>query len=162
MATQATSVSVSGNFTLTDSTGSVVFTFSPSFTTLSDTTSGAISTGEILTDGTSDTLVNLPRHHKDLIFTFIKNVDTDYPVAVKPDGDVIANLKPGEFGETWSLKSLIDEVDWERVRKRVNKRKSEFKFFDPGTTNLTKDIIVFSFFNKLLSREIFQFKKGIT
>lgn len=97
MATQATSVSVSGNFTLTDSTGSVVFTFSPSFTTLSDTGSGAISTGEILTNGTSDTLLNLPRHHKDLIFTFIKNVDTDYPVAVKPDGDVIANLKPGEF-----------------------------------------------------------------
>ena len=31
-----------------------------------------------------------------MIFTFIKNVDTDYPVAVKPDGDVIANLKPGE------------------------------------------------------------------
>ena len=28
-------------------------------------------------------------------FTFIKNVDTDYPVAVKPDGDVIADLKPG-------------------------------------------------------------------
>ena len=80
MATQATSVSVSGNFTLTDSTGSVVFTFSPSFTTLSDTSSGAISTGEILTNGTSDTLLNLPR-----------------PVAVKPDGDVIANLKPGEF-----------------------------------------------------------------
>ena len=75
MATQATSVSVSGNFTLTDSTGSVVFTFSPSFTTLSDTSSGAISTGEILTNGTSDTLLNLPRHHKDLIFTFIKNVD---------------------------------------------------------------------------------------
>tara|TARA_R110000787_G_scaffold31308_1_gene83164 strand:+ start:687 stop:1112 length:426 start_codon:yes stop_codon:yes gene_type:complete len=97
MATQATSVSVSGNFTLTDSTGSVVFTFSPSFTTLSDTSSGAISTGEILTNGTSDTLLNLPRHHKDLIFTFIKNVDTDYPVAVKPDGDIIANLKPGEF-----------------------------------------------------------------
>ena len=93
MATQATSVSVSGNFTLTDSTGSVVFTFSPSFTTLSDTTSGAISTGEILTDGTSDTLINLPKHHKDLIFTFIKNVDTNYPEDVKTNGDCISNLK---------------------------------------------------------------------
>ena len=97
MATQATSVSVSGNFTLTDSTGSVVFTFSPSFTTQSSTVSAVISTGELLTNGTSDTLVNLARHHKDLIFAFIKNVDTDYPVAVKPDGDVIADLKPGEF-----------------------------------------------------------------
>ena len=36
------------------------------------------------------------------------------------------------------------------------------KTFFPGTTKPTKDIIVLSFFNKLLSREAFQFKKGIT
>ena len=98
MATQATSVTVTGTFTLTDSNGQTVFSFAPTFTTLSNTSDAAvISSGEILTDGTSDTTVNLSRHHKDALFAFIKNVDTDYPVAVKPDGDVIANLKPGEF-----------------------------------------------------------------
>ena len=92
----STSITVSGSFTLTDSNGTVIFTFSPSFTTASNTSGAVISTGEILTNGTSDTTINLARHNKDRIFTFIKNVDTDYPVAVKPDGDVIADLKPGE------------------------------------------------------------------
>jgi len=97
MATQATSVTVSGSFTLTDAQGSVVFTFGPSFTTQSSTSDTAvISTGELLCNGTSDTQINLARHHKDLVFGFIKNVDTDYSVAVKADGDVIADLKPGE------------------------------------------------------------------
>ena len=97
MATQSTSVNVSASFSLTDSNGNLVFSFSPSFTTTSDTTSAVISGGELLCDGTSDTQINLDRHHKDALFTFIKNVDTDYPVAVKADGDVIADLKPGEF-----------------------------------------------------------------
>ena len=97
MATQSLSVTVSGTLTLTDSDGNQVFTFSPSFQTASTTVDSAlISTGEVLTNGTSDTTINLARHNKDMIFTFIKNVDTDYPVAVKPDGDVIADLKPGE------------------------------------------------------------------
>ncbi len=96
MATMSTTVTASGNFTLTDSEGTVIFTYSPSFTTTTNTTGAVISTGEILTDGTSDTTINLARHNKDRIFTFIKNVDTNHPVAVKPDGDVIANLKPGE------------------------------------------------------------------
>lgn len=97
MATQSTSVNVSASFSLTDSNGNLVFSFSPSFTTTSDTTSAVISGGELLCNGTSDTQINLGRHHKDALFTFIKNVDTDYPVAVKADGDVIADLKPGEF-----------------------------------------------------------------
>tara|TARA_R100000773_G_C4218964_1_gene117513 strand:- start:864 stop:1274 length:411 start_codon:yes stop_codon:yes gene_type:complete len=97
MATQSLSVTVSGTLTLTDSDGNQVFSFSPSFQSASTTVGSAlISTGEILTNGTSDTTINLARHNKDMIFTFIKNVDTDYPVAVKPDGDVIADLKPGE------------------------------------------------------------------
>ena len=97
MATQSLSVTVSGTLTLTASDGNQVFTFSPSFQTASTTVDSAlISTGEVLTNGTSDTTINLARHNKDMIFTFIKNVDTDYPVAVKPDGDVIADLKPGE------------------------------------------------------------------
>jgi len=96
MATQQLSVTVSGSLTLTDSDGNQVLSFSPSFTTASTTVDSAlISTGEILTNGTSDTTINLASHNKDHIYTFIKNVDTDYPVAVKPDGDVIADLKPG-------------------------------------------------------------------
>ena len=96
MATQTLSVTVSGSLTLTDSDGNQVLSFSPSFTTASTTVDSAlISTGEILTNGTSDTTINLASHNKDHIYTFIKNVDTDYPVAVKPDGDVIADLKPG-------------------------------------------------------------------
>tara|TARA_R100000234_G_C4962099_1_gene162228 strand:+ start:405 stop:833 length:429 start_codon:yes stop_codon:yes gene_type:complete len=97
MATQSLSVTVNGNLSLVDSEGNQVLSFSPSFTTNSTTVDSAlISTGEILTTGTSDTTINLASHNKDMIFTFIKNVDTDYPVAVKPDGDVIADLKPGE------------------------------------------------------------------
>ena len=97
MATQSLSVTISGSMTLTDSEGNLVCTFSPSFTTDSTTVDSAlISTGEILTNGTSDTTINLASHNKDRLYAFIKNVDSDYPVAVKPDGDVIADLKPGE------------------------------------------------------------------
>jgi len=97
MATQSLSVSVSGSLVVIDSEGNQVCSFSPSFTTNSTTVDSAlISTGEILTNGTSDTTINLASHNKDMVFAFIKNVDTDYPVAVKPDGDVIADLKPGE------------------------------------------------------------------
>ena len=97
MATQSISVTVTGNLSLVDSEGNQVLSFNPSFTTNSTTVDSAlISTGEILTNGTSDTTINLASHNKDMVFTFIKNVDTDYPVAVKPDGDIIADLKPGE------------------------------------------------------------------
>jgi len=97
MATQSLSVTVSGNLSLVDSDGNQVLSFAPSFTTNSTTVDSAlISTGEILTNGTSDTTINLASHNKDMVFTFIKNVDTDYPIAVQPDGDVIANLNPGE------------------------------------------------------------------
>ena len=97
MATQALTITITGSVTLTDATGTVVFSYSPSYTTPSTTTDSAlISTGEILTNGTSDTTINLASHNKDRLYAFIKNVDTDYPIAVKPDSDVIANLKPGE------------------------------------------------------------------
>jgi len=97
MATQSLSVTVSGTLSLVDQDGNSVLNFNPSFTTNSTTVDSAlISTGEILTNGTSDTTINLASHNKDMVFTFIKNVDTDYPIAVKPDGDVIADLKPGE------------------------------------------------------------------
>ena len=47
MATQASNVTVSGSFTLVDSTGTTVFSFSPTFTTTSNTSDAAvISSGE--------------------------------------------------------------------------------------------------------------------
>tara|TARA_R110000765_G_scaffold235744_1_gene338693 strand:- start:2049 stop:2477 length:429 start_codon:yes stop_codon:yes gene_type:complete len=97
MATTSLSVSVSGSVSLVDSQGTTVFSYSPSFTSASTTVDSAlISTGEILTTGTAATTINLGVHNKDLVYTFIKNVDTDYPIAVNPDGDTIANLNPGE------------------------------------------------------------------
>ena len=97
MATQSLSVTASGSFTLTDEDGALVFTYSPSFTTATEVTdSNHMHTGEILTDGTSATTINAALNNKDLVYTFIKNVDTDYVVTVIPDGDIIAHLNPGE------------------------------------------------------------------
>lgn len=96
MATQSLSVTVSGSISLSDSDGNQVLSFSPSFTTNSTTVdSNILHTGEILV-GTSATTISSASNNKDMIFTFVKNVDTDYPIAVQPDGDVIADLKPGE------------------------------------------------------------------
>ena len=96
MATQLLSVSISGSLSLVDSDGNQVLSFAPSFTTESTTVdSNILHTGEILV-GTGATTISSAYNNKDMIFTFVKNVDTDYPIAVQPDGDVIANLKPGE------------------------------------------------------------------
>ena len=96
MATQTLSVTVSGSLTLVDSDGNQVLSFSPSFTTDSTTVdSNILHTGEILV-GTGATTISSATNNKDMIFTFVKNVDTDYAIAVTPDGDTIANLKPGE------------------------------------------------------------------
>ena len=97
MATQSLSVTASGSFSLTDSDGNTVFSFSPSFTSATEITdSQLMHTGEILTNGTSATTINAALNNKDLVYTFIKNVDTDYVVTVIPDGDIIAHLNPGE------------------------------------------------------------------
>ena len=97
MATQSLSVTASGSFSLTDSDGNSVFSYSPSFTTATEVTdSNHMHTGEILTNGTSATTINAALNNKDLVYTFIKNVDTDYVVTVIPDGDIIAHLNPGE------------------------------------------------------------------
>jgi len=97
MATQSLSVTASGSFSLTDSDGNSVFSYSPSFTTTAEVTdSNHMHTGEILTNGTSATTINAALNNKDLVYTFIKNVDTDYVVTVIPDGDIIAHLNPGE------------------------------------------------------------------
>ncbi len=96
MATQSLSVQISGSLSLVDSDGNQVLSFAPSFNTESTTVdSNILHTGEILV-GTGATTISSAYNNKDMIFTFVKNVDTDYPIAVQPDGDVIANLKPGE------------------------------------------------------------------
>ena len=98
MATQSLSVTASGSFSLTDSDGNTVFSFSPSFTSATEITdSQLMHTGEILTNGTSATTINdATMNNKDCVYTFIKHVDTDYVVTVIPDGDIIAHLNPGE------------------------------------------------------------------
>ena len=95
MATLSSNVVVSGSFTLTDQNGSVVFSFAPNFTSTSHTSGQAITSGQVLV-GTSDDTINIALHNKDRVYAFIKNVDTDYAISVKPDGDIIADLKPGE------------------------------------------------------------------
>jgi len=98
MATQSLTVTASGSFSLTDSDGNSVFSYSPSFTTATEVTdSNHMHTGEILTNGTSATTINdATMNNKDCVYTFIKHVDTDYVVTVIPDGDIIAHLNPGE------------------------------------------------------------------
>ena len=96
MATQTLSVTATGSFSLVDSEGVTVFSFSPSFTTAAEVTDSThIHTGEILA-GTSATTINTAHNNKDLIYTFVKNVDTDYLVTVKADGDIVSTIKPGE------------------------------------------------------------------
>ena len=97
MATQTFTVTASGSFSLVDADGVPVFSFSPSFTTAAEVTdSNHMHTGEILTNGTSATTINSAMNNKDLVYTFVKNVDTDYIVTVQADGDDIADLKPGQ------------------------------------------------------------------
>ena len=97
MATQTLSVTASGTFSLVDADGVTVFSFSPSFTSDAEVTdSNHMHTGEMLTNGTSATTINSAQNNKDLIYTFVKNVDTDYIVTVQADGDDIADLKPGQ------------------------------------------------------------------
>ena len=95
MATNTFTVTASGTFSLVDADGVTVFSFSPSFTTAAEVTdSNHMHTGEILA-GTSATAINTALNHKDCIYTFVKNVDTDYVVTVQADGDDIADLAPG-------------------------------------------------------------------
>jgi len=105
MATQSTTVTVSGSFSLVDADGVTVFTYSPSFTSASNTTSHCLYTGEHLAQ-TGGSELALADVNDDRLFVFIKNVDTDYAVEVEaslsegggsPSALECADLKPGEF-----------------------------------------------------------------
>jgi len=101
METQSTTVTVSGSFSLVDSEGVTVFTYSPSFTSASNTTSQCLYTGEHLAQ-TGGSELALADVNDDRLFVFIKNVDTDYAVEVEAslsESSALecADLKPGEF-----------------------------------------------------------------
>ena len=101
MATQTTTVAVSGSFSLVDSEGVTVFSYSPSFSSSSNTTSQCLYTGEHLAQ-TGGSELALADVNDDRVFAFIKNVDTDYAVEVEASDSEssaleCADLKPGEF-----------------------------------------------------------------
>jgi len=100
MATMSTTFTASGSFSLTDSEGTTIFSYSPSFTTTTNTSAQALYAGEHLAQtGTSE--LALADVNDDRVYVFIKNVDTDYPVEVEANAAEssaleMADLKPGE------------------------------------------------------------------
>tara|TARA_R110000824_G_scaffold380280_1_gene572630 strand:- start:104 stop:520 length:417 start_codon:yes stop_codon:yes gene_type:complete len=101
MAIQTSTFTASGSFSLTDAEGTVVFSYSPTFTSVSNNASLVISTGEHLA-GTTASEIALPEHNDDRVYCFVKHVDTDHAVEVaiteqESSVIVLADLKPGEF-----------------------------------------------------------------
>tara|TARA_R110001599_G_scaffold237702_3_gene437251 strand:+ start:172 stop:588 length:417 start_codon:yes stop_codon:yes gene_type:complete len=101
MAIQTSTFTASGSFSLTDAEGTVVFSYSPTFTSVSNNASLVISTGEHLA-GTTASEIALPEHNDDRVYCFVKHVDTDHSVEVSPAAQEgtskeCADLKPGEF-----------------------------------------------------------------
>ena len=101
MATQSTTFTASGSFSLTDENGVTVFSYNPSFTSLANTASLVISTGEHLA-GTTASEIALAEHNDDRVYAFVKHVDSDHAVEVSPSAQEssskeCADLKPGEF-----------------------------------------------------------------
>tara|TARA_R110000822_G_scaffold38603_18_gene106892 strand:- start:2855 stop:3271 length:417 start_codon:yes stop_codon:yes gene_type:complete len=101
MAIQTTTFTASGNFSLTDSQGTIVFSYSPTFTSPSNNASLVISTAEHLA-GTTASEIALLEHNDARVYCFVKHVDTDHAVEVaiteqESSVIVLADLKPGEF-----------------------------------------------------------------
>ena len=100
MATMHTTYTASGSFSLTDSEGTVIFSYSPSFTSASNTTAHALYTGEHLVQTGNSQLECGSDINVDRVYAFLKHVDTDYAITVIPDSGQnveISHLKPGEF-----------------------------------------------------------------
>ena len=104
MATMSTTFTASGNFTLTDENGVVIFTYSPSFTSVSNTNAKVLYAGEHLAGTGADpgSELALLEVNDDRCYLFVKNVDTDYNVQVEYDeaestAKEVADLHPGEF-----------------------------------------------------------------
>ena len=104
--TLGTTFTASGTFTLTDEDGTVVFSHSPSFTTLQNngTDAEAIYTGEqLVATGAagSDLLlgVNGATQNVNRAFVFAKNVDAHFGIEIWAETGSVhetADLKPGE------------------------------------------------------------------
>ena len=100
MATMHTTFTASGTFSLTDENGVSVFSYSPSFTSTTNTAAHALYTGEHLAQTGASELA-LADVNDDRAYVFIKIVDTDYPVEVEASAAEssaleMADLKPGE------------------------------------------------------------------
>ena len=105
MATMSTTFTASGTFSLTDSQGTTIFSYSPSHTTTTNTTAHTLYTGEHLVQ-TGASQIALTDTNDEKVHLFVKHVDTDYPVTVvmseSDQGEsggveMSAELKPGEF-----------------------------------------------------------------
>ena len=104
--TLGTTFTASGTFTLTDEDGTVVFSHSPSFTTLQNNGADAeaIYTGEqLVATGTAGSDLALgatgATQNMNRAFVFAKNVDTDYGIEIWAEtgsGKETVDLKPGE------------------------------------------------------------------
>ena len=95
-----TTYTASGSFSLTDSEGTVIFSYSPSFTSASNTAAHALYTGEHLVQTGNSQLECGSDINVDRVYAFLKHVDTDYAITVIPDSGQnveISHLKPGEF-----------------------------------------------------------------
>jgi len=100
MASMHTTFTASGTFTLTDENGVVVFSYSPSFTSATNTTAHALYTGEHLVQTGNSQLECGSDLNVDRVYAFLKHVDTDYAITVIPDSGQnveISHIKPGEF-----------------------------------------------------------------
>ena len=100
MATMHTTFTASGSFTLTDENGVNIFSYSPSFTTLPNTSAKALYTGEHLA-ATGGSEIALAEVNDDRVYAFVKNVDNDYAVEIEASASEssakeMADLKPGE------------------------------------------------------------------
>jgi hypothetical protein len=140
MATQTLSVTASGSFSLTDSDGNAVFSFSPSFTSAAEVIdSNSLHTGEILAD-TSGVQVNIAPNNKDCIYTFVKNVDTNYTVTVKADGDDISMLRPGEcFFSPVHIDGAGDASDDFKLHAATASQKCQYLICDGKDTGINTD-----------------------
>ena len=100
----STTFTASGSFTLTDANGVVIFTYSPTFTSTSNTAAKVLYAGEHLAGTGADpgNELALLDCNDDRVYLFVKNVDTDYNVQVEYDeaegtAKEVADLNPGEF-----------------------------------------------------------------
>jgi hypothetical protein len=101
MASMHTTFTASGTFSLTDASGTTIFSYTPSFTTAPNTSSQVLYSGEHLAQ-TGGSELALADTSDDRAYLFVKNVDTDYSVELdlteqESTSKEIADIKPGEF-----------------------------------------------------------------